>query len=229
MCAGGNWAIRDFFVEQAGLWMRNPGNVIIRCKALVTSFGGLILGCIEADFLQVLSYDSKYNFCGIQDFRTFAPSQLQLFTNVDDLFDKMLTKVCQILQLEFSLHVVKCWPEVGQSLTKYQKLLAPCWQNINYCWRRIWQYLTSLTICLTRLSHSIARCFQKNLVTIWLKYYLLLFFLQKCHYPYTSSAAQKRLGVRRAVFHNLGARTWKADADHRSRRFAEASQGLLSP
>jgi len=79
--------------------MRNPGNVIIRCKALVTSFGGLILGCIEADFLQVLSYDSKYNFCGIQDFRTFAPSQLQLFTNVDDLFDKMLTKVCQILQL----------------------------------------------------------------------------------------------------------------------------------
>jgi len=128
MCAGGNWAIRDFFVEQAGLWMRNPGNVIIRCEALVTSFGGLVLGCIEANFLQdlVLSYDSKYNFCGIQDFRTLH----QVNFNCSQMLTTSSTK---------------CWPRFVKfcnskfhyTWSNVDQKLANRWQNIKNCWRRV--------------------------------------------------------------------------------------------
>ena len=36
-----------------GLGIRNPGSVIVRCKVLVTNFGGLVLGCIEALYFYI--------------------------------------------------------------------------------------------------------------------------------------------------------------------------------
>lgn len=38
-------------VLRSGPWKRNPGSVIVKCKALVTMFGELVPGCFEDDFL----------------------------------------------------------------------------------------------------------------------------------------------------------------------------------
>ena len=41
--------MRSETVPMAGLWSSNPGNVSVVCQVLVTNFGRLALGCIEAD------------------------------------------------------------------------------------------------------------------------------------------------------------------------------------
>ena len=46
----------------AGLQIRNPKKVKVSGKALVPDFGGLVLGCIEADFCKLTSSNTSIYF-----------------------------------------------------------------------------------------------------------------------------------------------------------------------
>lgn len=85
---------------------------------------------------------------------------------------------------------------VGAVLTKYQLLLAP--------YLAIFDKSDNM---FDKVDTFDCQMFPKqsgnNLATICYNI-TFSFFFAKCHYPHTSSAAQKRLGVRRAVFHKLG-------------------------
>ena len=49
----------------AGQWIRNTGIVIVSCEAPATNFGGLVLGCIEAESYELFSFCSIFKLCNI--------------------------------------------------------------------------------------------------------------------------------------------------------------------
>ena len=76
----------------------NPGRVKAVGKALVPNCGGLVLGCIEADFTCTVHTVNIYlSFAGfLEIYKIYAllhRSELKFLANFDNLFDK-IDKFC---------------------------------------------------------------------------------------------------------------------------------------
>ena len=76
------------------LYIRSPGVVTVKSKALVTNVGGLVPGSIEADFCKYVlifaPFLEIYKICPSLQLRnpTFAPLQTQEFRKFNDMFEK---------------------------------------------------------------------------------------------------------------------------------------------
>jgi len=104
----GSWCLRkksSSKVFTPGLRIRNPGFLIVRCKAIVANFGGIVHGCTEADLFKTdICKKNKTHFHILEKvFCIFCI--LQTFST-----NKTLTRTRHIW-----LNVARCWSTSGKS------------------------------------------------------------------------------------------------------------------
>jgi len=125
----GSWCLRkksSSKVFTPGLQIRNPGFLIVRCKAIVANFGGIVHGCTEADLFKTDICKKKQNAFPHSRkstcFASSAYSRLKLFSNV---FDKQNAD-------QNSPHLIKCCQmlvNVSQIFTIFREMVLCLVQN----------------------------------------------------------------------------------------------------